>query len=76
MEIIFLKNPTWRTFCETTVAIAAISYLKLDWCYGRKLANPKLLTYQSLIFFMQPFGKYKGGWGVGGGEEVIWTSLD
>ena len=29
-----------------------------------QLANPKLLTFQSLILYVQPFGKIKGG-GVG-----------
>ena len=26
-----------------------------------QLANPKLLTFQSLILYVQPFGKIKGG---------------
>ena len=63
LKIKFLKNPRWWTCWETTIAMATVLDFKkkLD-CY--ELANQWLLTWQSLIFYVQPFGK---AWGGGGG---------
>ena len=55
------------------------SKLKLDCWYGELLANPKLLACQSLIFYVQPFGKSMGGGRGGRGSKwhppwLIWYS--
>ena len=55
-----LKDPRWRTCCETTVCHSNSFSLKLNCSYGKNLANPKLLACQSLIFYAQPFGKCIG----------------
>ena len=70
----FEKSKMAEISGETTVFIAAVLNYNsiIVTCYGKKLAihDQKLLTCQSLIFFVQPFGKsMEEGGGGGGGES-------